>query len=65
MSENNSMNDEVRNAQQNLRLSANQMQKMNLEINQFKMRIQSNNQESETYKIKIQKLIAENSSLGE
>jgi len=46
MGENTSLGDEVRTAQENVRLSANQMQKMNMEINEYKTRITSNNQES-------------------
>lgn len=52
----------MRNAQENLRLSANQISKLNNELNDYKSR---NNQESETYKMKIQKLMAENTSLGD
>jgi len=65
MGENTSLGDEVRTAQENLRLSANQMQKLNMEINEYKTRINSNNQESETFRQKIQKLMNENTSLGE
>jgi len=46
MGENTSLGDEVRTAQDNLRLSANQMQKLNVEINQYKTQITTNNQES-------------------
>jgi predicted nucleic acid-binding Zn-ribbon protein len=60
--ENQSLGEEVRNAQENLRLSANQIAKLNGELNEYKSR---NNQESETYKQKIQKLLAENTSLGD
>lgn len=52
----------MRNAQENLRLSANQISKLNNELNDYKSR---NNQESETYKMKLQKLMAENTSLGD
>lgn len=41
--ENTSLGDEVRTAQENLRLSANQMQKFSLEINEYKSRINANN----------------------
>ena len=37
--ENTSMEDEMRNAQENLRLSANQQQKMMKEINEYKRKI--------------------------
>jgi uncharacterized coiled-coil DUF342 family protein len=48
-----------------LRLSANQIAKLTGEINEYKNRVQANNQESDTYKQKIQKLLNENSSLGD
>lgn len=38
---------------------------MNSELNEYKNRVSANNQESETYKMKIQKLMAENSSMGD
>ncbi len=41
------------------------MNKLNAELNEYRNKISSNNQESETYKQRIQKLISENSSLGE
>jgi chromosome segregation ATPase len=63
--ENTNLDGEVRNAQENLRLSANQMSKLNAELNEYKGRINANNQESDTYKQRIQKLISENSSLGD
>ena len=34
-------------------------------MNEYKNRVAANNQESETYKMKIQKLMAENNSLGD
>lgn len=34
-------------------------------MNEYKTRISSNNQESETYRVKIQKLLSENTSLNE
>jgi chromosome segregation ATPase len=60
--ENQSLADEVRNAQENLRLSANTIAKLNAELSDHKSR---NTQESDTYKQKIQKLLAENTSLGD
>ena len=54
--ENQQLNDEVRNAQENLRLSANQISKLNNELNDFRGRLEVGNQESETYRMKIQKL---------
>lgn len=62
IAENQSLGEEVRNAQENLRLSANTIAKLNSELNEHKAR---NNQESETYKQKLQKLLAENTNLGE
>jgi hypothetical protein len=38
------LNDEVRNAQENLRLSANQIAKLNSEINQYRGQLSANNQ---------------------
>ena len=55
----------MRTAQENLRLSANQISKLNSELNDYKNRVSVNNQESETYKLKIQKLMADNSSMGD
>ena len=63
--ENQHLGEEVRNAQENLRLSANQISKLNNELTDYKGRLATNNQESETYKMKIQKLMAENTSLGD
>ena len=60
--ENQQLGDEVRNAQENLRLSANTIAKLNSELNDHKVR---NNQQSETYKQKLAKLLAENTSLGD
>ena len=48
-----------------MRLSANQISKLNNEINEFKNRMESNVQESETYRRKIQNLTSENNNLGE
>ena len=63
--ENQFLGEEVRTAQENLRLSADQISKLNNELNDYKNRVSVNNQESETYKSKIQKLMAENSSMGD
>ena len=51
--------------QENLRLSANQNQKIMLELNDYKQRIEQNNQENNNLKSKIQKLLNENSSLND
>lgn len=63
--ENTNLGEEVRNAQENLRLSAGQMSKLNAELNDYKQRIASNDQENTTYRQKIQKLMGENTSLNE
>ena len=55
----------MRNAQENLRLSANQISKLNNELGEYKNRLSANNQESETYRQKINKLMNENSSLND
>lgn len=64
VSENTEMDGEMRSAQENLRLSANQNQKIMLELNDYKQRIEQNNQENNTLKQKIQKLVSENTSLS-
>jgi chromosome segregation ATPase len=56
---------EVQEHQEGLRLSAAQLSKMGAEVNDLKGRIGSTTQESEAYKQRIQKLLSENSSLGE
>ena len=63
--ENQALGEEVRNAQENLRLSANQIAKLNGELSDYRVRIESNNSESETYRQRIQKLMSENNSLGD
>lgn len=65
VSENSNLNEEVKNAQESLRLSSATQAKLQRELNEFKAKISDNNQESETYRLKIQKLISENSSLNE
>ncbi len=65
MNENNEMEGEVRNAQDNLRLSANQNNKIMQELNDYKLKIEQNNQENNNLKIKIQRMMAENTSLGD
>ena len=63
--ENQQLGDEVRNAQENLRLSANQISKLTTEVNDYRNRLEMGNEESETYRKKIQKLTSENSNLGD
>ncbi len=65
VNENVSMEDEVRNAQDNLRLSANQMQKLSMQVAEYQMRIEGNNRENEKLKGLINKLHSENSQLGD
>ena len=63
--ENVSLGEEVRNAQENLRLSANAQAKLAKELEHYRSQIDRNNSDSETYRVKIQKLVSENSSLSE
>ena len=55
--DNQNLDEEVRNAQENIRLSANQMKKMSTELNEYKNRITANNQESDVLKQKMQKIV--------
>ena len=41
------------------------MSKLNAQLNEYRNRISANNQESETYKQRIQKLLSENTNLNE
>jgi FtsZ-binding cell division protein ZapB len=65
VSENASLGEEARNAQESLRLSSATQAKLQRELNEYKSKITDNNAESETYRIKIQKLMAENNALGD
>ena len=65
LSENAALGDEVRGAQENLRLSAATQAKLKAELDQYRNQITQNNQESETYQQKIQKLLSENNALGD
>jgi hypothetical protein len=49
---------EVQEAQENLRLSAAQTSKLNGELNETRNRLGTTTQESESYKLRIQKLLA-------
>ena len=62
--ENVSLGEEVRTAQENLRLSANAQAKLAKELEQYRSQVDRNNSDSETYRIKIQKLMSENTSLS-
>jgi len=48
-----------------LRLSAGQMSKLNAELSEYRNRISANNQENDTYKQRVQKLLSENTSLND
>ena len=56
---------EIQEAQENLRLSAAQTSKISAELADYRNRFQASNEESETYKQKIQKLLSENNQLGD
>ena len=56
---------EIQEAQENLRLSAAQTSKISAELADYRNRFQATNEESETYKQKIQKLLSENNQLGD
>ncbi len=63
MSENQGLTADFNEAQESLRLSAQTQNKLKAELEQYRNQINSNNSESETYKMKIQKLLGENQSL--
>ena len=65
VNENTGYDDELKSAQENLRLSDNQNQKIMRELNEYKQRIDQNNMENEQLKQKISKLSGENTSLNE
>jgi chromosome segregation ATPase len=65
LSENAALGEEVRGAQENMRLSAVTQSKLKAELDQYRNQLTQNNQESETYKQKIQKLLSENTALGD
>jgi FtsZ-binding cell division protein ZapB len=65
VSENSSLGEEVKSAQESLRLSSATQAKLARELNEYKERVNNNNNESETYKVKLQKLMAENTALGD
>ena len=65
LSENAALGDEVKGAQENLRISTATQAKLKTELDQFRNQIAQNNQESETFKHKIQKLLSENNQLGD
>jgi len=65
VNENTEMDGEVRNAQENLRLSANQNQKIMQELSEYKARIAANDQENNMLKQKMNNLIKDNQNLDE
>ena len=58
------MSEEARAAQEGIRLSTAQQVKLNSEINELRNKIVVGNEESETYRLKIQKMMQETSSLN-
>ena len=65
VNENSGMENEMRGVQENLRLSTSQNQKITRELNEYRDRLSSNDQEADMLKKKIQKLLQENAGLGE
>ena len=65
LQENRGLNEEVSNAQEQMRLSAGQMSKLRAEITEMKQRLESNDSETDTYRKRIQKLMSENTSITE
>jgi hypothetical protein len=55
----------VRGAQENLRLSAATMTKLRTELEDYRNKITSNDQENNALKMKMQKIISENTALGD
>jgi uncharacterized coiled-coil DUF342 family protein len=56
---------EVQEAQENIRLSAAQANKLNAELNEYRAKFGQSTQEADTYKQRIQKLLGENAALGD
>jgi chromosome segregation ATPase len=65
VSENTGLGEEVKAAQESLRLSSATQAKLTRELNELRSRVTENNTESETYRLKIQKLVQENTSLND
>ena len=55
---------EVDEAKESLRLSAAHTSKLTAEINDFKGRLGQSNEETQTYKQRLQKMLGENQALG-
>lgn len=64
-SENVGLGEEVKNAQESLRLSSATQAKLQRELAEMKAKISENNNDSETYRVKIQKLMAENTAMAD
>ena len=56
---------EVQDAQENLRLSAQQASRLTNELNDYRNKFGQSTQEVDTYKQKIQQLLGENAALGD
>ena len=65
LQENTGLADEVRDAQENVRLSNAQQSKAFQELQEYKRRIEQNDIESENFRKKMQGLVKENQALGE
>ena len=59
------MSDEVRNAQENLRLSNAQQSKAFQELQEYKLRLEQIDQENGSIKNKVKNLLSENQQLGD
>ena len=64
LSENSALGDEARSAQENLRLSSATMAKLKMELEDYRNKISTNDDENNKIKMKMQKLLGENSALG-
>ncbi len=62
--ENRDLHEELHYGQEKLRLSAQQEHKLLSELNEIKARFEGNSQEAESFKMKIQRLINENSTIN-
>ena len=65
LQENTGLADEVRDAQENVRLSNAQQSKAFQELQEYKRRIEQNDNDSENLKKNMQNLVKENQALGE
>ena len=65
LGENSSLGEEVRGAQENMRLSAATMTKLKAELDDYRNKITTNDQENNSLKMKMQKILSENVALGD